>query len=231
MKNSFFKDLDSLVEQAVFDATNKEELLQNDQAKKVKSSGLSKKDNEKKQKKLDVEEADDEETDKKSDEEIKKIGSGEKTSSKNEPDKKNPGKGSSSKIPGTQTSKKLLDPTEEEIKNPQYNDIEKKINALRGGESLKRSAISASVKDYLQSLTTPEKSALLTYLTDLAQLMAPVKSGKEVSDPKEVGLEITFKNPEQKSAASHPNDSSEPKKKRDSKEEKPKKDGVIVVGG
>jgi len=207
MKKSFFDGLDSLIEQAVFDATDKEVNLQNDQAKKVKSSGLSKKDN----KKSDVDE---------SDEDLDKIDGGPKKTSASDKSSKD------SKSPGTKTSKKILDPTEEELKNPQYNDIEKKINGLRGGSSLKKSSISSSLKDYLGSLSTPEKSALLTYLTDLAQIMAPVKSGKDVDDPSEVGLEITFKNTEK----STPKTKTKDKGSDENKQDKSSKDSVIVVG-
>lgn len=213
MKKSIFDDLDFLIEQAVFDATNKEALLQSDQEKKVKKAGLSKKANDKKS---DVEESDEEEQ-KKDSENIKKI--------KGKPDDVS-SQDSKKDTPGTKTSKKLLDPTEKELKNPQYNDIEKKINALRGGNSLKKQSISMSVKEYLGSLNPPEKSALLTYLTDLAQIMAPTKTGKEVKDPKEVGIEITFKDKVSKEA---PED--DKKSSKEEKSKKPKKDdGVIVVG-
>jgi hypothetical protein len=214
MKRSIFSDLDKLIESAVTNATEREESVQQKQASQVKSAGLSAN----KDKKKEVDEADEED----------KEGSKDKGDSDEESAKKITGSGTE-KVqqtqvdkPGTRTSKKLADPPEKVLRNPQFNDIEQKINTLRGASSLRKKPISVSVQEYLKTLTVPEKAALLTYLTNLSQIMAPVKKPDEVNEPSEVGLVTKFKN--SKSAE---------KSQEKEKEEKPKKSSgsnVVVVG-
>ena len=225
MKKSLFEELDELVEWAVSNATDKEQTLQDYQAKKVKSAGLTKKEKEKAPD--DVEEAEDEDNDEEAkvnqdDESQKKITGNEKKDDVQTPTESQP---------GTKTSKKLDDPSQEATENPQFGDIEKKINALRGGGSLKKPNIATTVKDYLQTLKTPEKTALLMYLTDLAQIIAPVKNAKEVKTPSEAGLETTYKpgkEPNQKADKQPEKNKSETPTNDDVK--KPKSNSTIVVG-
>lgn len=215
MKSSIFDNLDSLIEQAVADSTERELKLQKRQEKIVKSSGLEKK---KDKKESDVEEADDDE-DKKDSPEKEEPKKEKKITGK---PKKSDDSDKSSKTPGTKTSKKLDDPSPETIRNPNYPDFEKKINALRGGSSLRKKPIASSVKEYIQALEPAERAAFLTYLTDLAQIMAPVKTAKDVKDLDDIGIQITFK----------PGAVGKERKedKKQSKPSKPKKDDVIVVG-
>lgn len=221
MKTTILSDLDQLIERAVNGATEREEKLQKRQEGEVASAGLNAKKQKPAKAKAGVDEADEEEKEDDSDkdaksdsdkESAKKItGSGEDTPKETSSDK-----------PGTRTSKKLEDPPEKVLRNPQYNDIEQKINTLRGASSLRKKPISVSVQEYLKTLTVPEKAALLTYLTNLSQIMAPVKKAGEVNEPSEVGLETKFKNMK-----------SPEKSKVQVKSEKPKKPstgGVVVVG-
>ena len=217
---SIFGDIDQLIEQAVAKATETERSLQKKQEKNVKKFGL---EAEKEEKKEGVEEAeDDEKSDKKSsdDESAEKI----KGKSPDVSPKQTGSKSDSGVTPGTKTSKKLDDPPEKSIANPKFDDISDKVNALRGAGSLKDKNVSSAVKTYLSTLNTAEKSALLTYLTNLAQIMAPVKSPKDVKDPSEIGIKTTFKK------------GSSISKKSGSKIEEPKQKGnepadVVVVGG
>lgn len=189
---SLFGDLDQLIEQAVAKATNTEKSLQAKQVKAIKTRGLEADTG----KKGEVEEADDDKD--KGDESIEKI-KGKVPVAKSE--KSSPDEDKKSDIqPGTQTSKKLVDPSQKIISDPQFIDFKNKINILRGSGSLADEKVANSVKIYLSKLTPAEKSALLTYLTNLAQIMTAVKSPKQVSDPQKQGIKITYvgKNDKQK---------------------------------
>ena len=69
-------------------------------------------------------------------------------------------------------------------------------------------------------LSSAERGALLTYLTNLSQIMTSVKSPNEVQDPRDVGIKTTFK----KKSSSKNNDSNKEKSSSS-------KSDVIVVGG
>lgn len=215
MKNSIFSDLDKIIEAAVSSSTQAEEIAQTQQAQRVKSAGLVAS---KSKKNDDVDEAEEENQpekdppdDKTGEEKIKKI-------TGKPDDAADSGAGSSK--PGTRTSKKLSDPPEKVLKNPQYPDIQQKINTLRGASSLSKKPISSSVQQYLKTLSVPEKAALLTYLTNLSQLMAPVRKPDEVKEPSDVGLVTKFRSSEKKSKD----------KPAEDKKEKPKSSGIVVVG-
>lgn len=222
---SLFADLDQLIENAVSAATKSEKSLQNLQVKNVSKAGVKKK----KEKNTendddDIEEADEEEDAapekepaKTGDESAKKItGAGDDAAA-----------GKSNIVPGTRTSKKLADPPEKILKNPQYTDVAQKINTLRGGSSLRSKPISSSVQDYVKSLTSAEKAALLTYLTNLSQIMAPVKKAGEVKDPSDVGIDVKFRSGKTKVSQKSSEKSGEPEKE---KVKSPSVGGVVVVG-
>lgn len=218
---SFFEDLDQLIEQAVGAATNSEKSLQKKQVKSVEKRGI-------KAEKEDTGGVDEAEDDKKQkdepqgDESIKKIKG-------KPPEEKQQTSGSATKTPqdnvtpGTRTSKKLDDPSSKTIHNPGFDDISGKVNALRGASSLKDEKISSAVKSYIGTLSRAERGALLTYLTNLAQIMAPVKEPKDVKDPSEVGIKINFKKSDHQKA--------EPEEKEKPKRKDSEPAGVIVVGG
>ena len=209
MKN-LFGDLDELIEQAVASATGTEKSLQAKQTKAVKKRGLEAEVTQKEE----VEEADDED---KGDESAEKI----KGKPPEEKGKKKDTKDDAKKDdvqPGTKTSKKLADPPQKVIANPKFDDIKNKVNALRGSGSLADEKVAGSVKDYLSKLSSAEKGALLTYLTNLAQIMATVKSPKQVDDPSKVGIKTTFSGKKSK-------------EKQRISPERSADDGVIVVGG
>lgn len=211
---SLFGDLDQLIEQAVASATNTEKSIQKKQASAVEERGLTAKEAD--EKKKEVEEAEDEEKNEKPDDEsVKKIKGKESGSDKSGKEKKD------EEIPGTKTSKKLNDPPEKVISNPGFDDIKNKVNALRGSGSLANEKVKDSVKSYLDGLSSAEKSALLTYLTNLAQIMSTVKTPKDVQDPSKVGIKISFSG----------NQKSDSKKTSFVPENEPNKDKVIVVGG
>ena len=222
---SIFSDLDAIIEQAVKGATSSEKHMQKEQEKSVKRRGLdaekAKKEAEEAAAKEKAEEAADDEP-AKDDEKSAQGGDDESAEKmKGEPEEKAPSAGGKD-VPGTKTSKKLLDPKPSVIANPQFNDIKDKVNALRGSGSLRDEKVSSGVKQYLGSLSTAEKGALLTYLTNLAQIMATVRTPKQVKRPGSVGINVTF--------------SKKPPKEKSSKSEKSGKSGkdagndVVVVG-
>jgi hypothetical protein len=187
---SIFDDLDQLIEQAVAKATKTEKSLQQKQAKNVKERGL---EADKKENAEEVEEADDEEKkDEPDDESAEKI-KGKAPDEKSGSSKSGKAEKSDEESPGTKTSKKLDDPPEKTLVDPKFDDISNKINVLRGSGSLRDEKVSSAVKAYLGSLKPAEKSALLTYLTNLSQIMTSVKSPSDVKDPEKQGIKIVFK--------------------------------------
>jgi hypothetical protein len=235
MSRSLFADLDALIEQAVADATRKEKAVQDMQTAKIQKAGLvakkkKKKDNDdsEEKRKKDVEEAEDEEnksgdsTEKKSDkgdESIPKIsGTGETQQQQ------------SKTIPGTRTSPKLADPPPETIRDPQFPDIEKKVNALRGGGSLRNEKIHGELEKYFSNLTVPERSSFLTFVTGLSQLMAPIKSADQVKDPEDNGLDTRFKKNGKVSVTNKEKGSENEEKEKEEKKSSGSS-GVVVVGG
>lgn len=214
---SIFNDLDQLIEQAVTKATETEKSLQKKQEKNVKKKGLEAEKEDEGEEKADKTKEAEEDKDT-GDESIEKIKGkspdekGKPTKPDDEKSKKTP-----SETPGTKTSKKLNDPSEKVISDPKFSDVKDKVNALRGSGSLANEKVASSVQTYLKKLSPAEKSALLTYLTNLSQIMATVKSPEEVKDPDEVGIKTTFGG----------------KKKEKMKTQAPeeKNNGVIVVGG
>lgn len=209
---SLFSDLDALIEQAVKNATNNEKALQKKQEKAVIKQDLRAESDDEKQEEA---ETDSEETKKKKsekgDESIPKI-----TGKENNPQVSKTQ--ASETNPGTKTSKKLHDPPEKVLKNPRFTDIRDKVNALRGSGSLADNQVADGVKQYLSKLSDAEKSALLTYLTNLAQIMTTIKSANQVSDPSDIGINTRFTKKNEKP------------KKNDQSDRPAKKGNVIVVG-
>ena len=191
--------------------------LQQKQAKNVKERGL---EADKKESTEEVEEADDEKKKEKTDDEsVDKI-KGKAPDEKAGPSKSGKSEKPDKETPGTKTSRKLDDPPEKTLVDPKFNDISNKINVLRGSGSLKDEKVSSAVKAYLGTLKPAERSALLTYLTGLSQIMTAIKTPKDVKDPGDVGIKTSFKK------------SSKGEEIPASSSEKPEKQsGVIVVGG
>jgi len=91
---------------------------------------------------------------------------------------------------GTADSKKLDTPTEKQLQKATVGSVIDKLNALRGGRSLKDPEVKKSFKQYFDSLTHKERETLLVYLTGMAQILAGVASGEEALDPGDVGLRV-----------------------------------------
>jgi len=94
---------------------------------------------------------------------------------------------------GTADSAKLKTPTDQKLKNVTIGSVIDKLNALRGGRSLKDKEVQKSFKQYFDSLTDRERQSMLVFLTGIAQILAGTKQGKEAIDPGDVGLRVKGK--------------------------------------
>lgn len=84
-------------------------------------------------------------------------------------------------------SSKTIDDTSEKLKKGEVStdDIVDKLNLIRSGKSLKDEDIANKMDEYVQSLTKPEKIALLSFLKGLTQIITgeiPVDSAADPSD-------------------------------------------------
>ncbi len=122
---------------------------------------------------------------------------------------------------GTADSKKLDTPSEKKLKNVTIGSVVDKLNALRGGRSLKDREVQRSFKQYFESLTEKEKQSMLVFLTGIAQILAGTRQGKDAIDPGDVGLRVKGEPSGEKAEI-------EAKKDDESKEEKTSQ--PIVVG-
>jgi hypothetical protein len=214
---NFLADLDKIVRRAVSEALEGERALQQKTSNAIDKRGLRAEQNEEDE----VEEADD------SGDEPEKDGQKEKKL-RGEPKVKPEEKGGTSdtktsdETPGTATSKKLKDPSPEELRSPDFKSIAQNINLLRGGKSIKDPEVKSNLKAYIQKLGEEERKEVLVYLNSLAQVMAGTKSGAAAPDPEEAkSIAKTQKSTPAKAADQKPADDAPKKASRS---------GVIVVG-
>ena len=80
-----------------------------------------------------------------------------------------------------------------------YKQIEKQINNLRAGKSLKDEEISGALEDYFDSLGTGETDALFSYLAALGAILTGGTSGEDAPRPSQMGIKITQPEKEEKS--------------------------------
>lgn len=72
----------------------------------------------------------------------------------------------------------------------QYAQIEKQVNNLRAGKSLKDEAISGELEAYFDSLGKGETQALFSYLSAIGAILTGGTSGKDSPRPSELGINI-----------------------------------------
>lgn len=63
------------------------------------------------------------------------------------------------------------------------DDVVEKLNAIRSGKSFKDEAIASKLDEYVESLSKPEKTALLAFLKGLAQIVTGEVSAEQAVDP------------------------------------------------
>ena len=73
----------------------------------------------------------------------------------------------------------------------QYAQIEKQVNNLRAGKSLKDKVISKELQDYFKELGTGEKQALFTYLASISAILTGGTSGEDAPRPGTLNIDIT----------------------------------------
>jgi hypothetical protein len=75
--------------------------------------------------------------------------------------------------------------------NIQYAQIEKQVNNLRAGKSLKDKVISKELQDYFKELGVGEKQALFTYLASISAILTGGTSGEDAPRPGSLNIDIT----------------------------------------
>ena len=80
-----------------------------------------------------------------------------------------------------------------------YGQIEKQINNLRAGKSLKDEEISSALEDYFKALGTGEQGALFAYLASIGAILTGGTPGDEAPRPSQMGIKIVDKEKEEKS--------------------------------
>ena len=71
-----------------------------------------------------------------------------------------------------------------------YKQIEKQINNLRAGKSLKDEEISGALEDYFEELGKGERDALFTYLASLGAILTGGTSAADAPRPSQLGIKI-----------------------------------------
>ena len=89
---------------------------------------------------------------------------------------------------GTADSPKLELPKEKVLQSPTIGSIVDKLNALRGGKSLKDPKVKESFEQYFEGLNTSERQTLLAFLTGIAQILTGVEKGSKALEPKDIGV-------------------------------------------
>jgi hypothetical protein len=123
---------------------------------------------------------------------------------------------------GTEDSPKLDTPGEKQLQAPTVGAVIDKLNALRGGKSLKDPEVKKSFSQYFKNLTKTERTSLLAFLTGMSQILAGVSSGAEALDPSDLGITV---NTSKKDTSQSKEDSVKPQGKQSGNQDKP-----IVVG-
>jgi hypothetical protein len=91
---------------------------------------------------------------------------------------------------GTADSPKMKTPDLKQLKKPTVVNVIDKLNALRGGKSLKEPEVRKSFGQYFDSLNTAERQSLLLFVTGIAQILSGVETGAEAVDPGDAGLSL-----------------------------------------
>jgi hypothetical protein len=91
---------------------------------------------------------------------------------------------------GTKDSPKLDTPGQKQLQSPSVGAVIDKLNALRGGRSLKDAEVKKSFSQYFKNLTSSERTSLLAFLTGMSQILAGVSSGTQALDPGDVGVRV-----------------------------------------
>lgn len=85
-------------------------------------------------------------------------------------------------------------------------DVVEKLNSIRSGKSFKDSAVKEPMHQYIESLSQPEKTALLAFLKGIAQIVTGEVPAQNAVDPGKDPADVTMqKEPAQKKKTVKPN--------------------------
>lgn len=96
--------------------------------------------------------------------------------------------------PEKTASSKTTDDTTEKLKKGEVSteDIVDKLNLIRSGKSLKDEQIASKMDEYIQSLTKPERVALLAFLKGLSQVITADIPADNATEPSDAGPNINM---------------------------------------
>jgi len=89
--------------------------------------------------------------------------------------------------PDENSSSKTMDSEKDKLMRGDIKskDIVDKLNTIRSGKSFKDSSVSGKLEEYVDSLSKPEKVALLAFLKGLAQIVTGEVEAEAAQDPSE----------------------------------------------
>lgn len=108
----------------------------------------------------------------------------------------------------TSATSKTGDDETEKLKSGEIKaeDVVEKLNSIRSGKSFRDSAVKDSMNQYIESLTQPEKTALLAFLKGIAQIVTGEVPAQQAVDPGKDPSDVTMqKEPAQKKKTVKPN--------------------------
>ena len=73
------------------------------------------------------------------------------------------------------------------------DDVVEKLNVIRSGRSLKDEEVLSAMQKYLDELDTAEKTALLSFLKGISEVMTAGVSGEEAYEPSEAKVKMEKK--------------------------------------
>ena len=93
------------------------------------------------------------------------------------------------------SSSKTMDSEKDKLKKGDIKpkDIVDKLNTIRSGKSFKDSAVSGKLEEYVDSLSKPEKVALLAFLKGLSQIVTGEVEAEQAQDPSENPADVKMK--------------------------------------
>lgn len=91
---------------------------------------------------------------------------------------------------GSPDSKKLKTPKKAVLRTPTIGSVIDKLNALRGGRSLKDPEVKNSFSQYFEGLSNSERQTLLAFLTGIAQILVGTKKGADALEPEDLGVAL-----------------------------------------
>ncbi len=98
----------------------------------------------------------------------------------------------------TIAASKTVDAEKEKLRNAEITskDIVDKLNTIRSGKSFKDSAIAGKMDEYVNSLSSAEKTALFAFLKGLSQIVTGEIESEQASEPSDKPANVEMKKPE-----------------------------------